>query len=276
MILVTGASGHVGRELVQALLALGEPVRGVTRAESGATLPPGAEQVTGDLNRPETLVPALEGVRGVFLLSGYQNFPQLLHEIDKSGVEQVVLLSSSAAPSDDLSNAVARYHILSEQAVRESGLPWTFLQPNSFMTNASQWAPQLRAGDVVTAPFAHARIASIDPRDVAAVAAQAFMERGHSGRSYRLSGPQSHTPEERVRVLGSVLGRNLRFEPQSNEDARTEMSGQMPAEYVDAFFRFFVEGTLDESEVLPAVKELIGRPARTFEEWARENADAFR
>jgi uncharacterized protein YbjT (DUF2867 family) len=275
MILVTGASGHVGSELITALLEAGEPVRGLTRSDK-LKLPPGAEQVTGDLNRPETLAPALDGVRGVFLLSGYQNFPQLLNAIDESGVEQVVLLSSSAAPSGDLTNAVARYHIVSEEAVRESGLPWTFLQPNSFMTNALQWAPQLRAGDIVTAPFAHARVASIDPSDIAAVAAQAFTTRGHSGRSYRLSGPQAHTPEERVEILSRVLGRKLRFEPQSHEDARTEMSGQMPVEYVDAFFRFFVEGTLDESAVLPAVQELTGRPARTFEAWARAHAAAFR
>jgi uncharacterized protein YbjT (DUF2867 family) len=275
MILVTGASGHVGSELIEALLEVGEPVRGVTRSDE-TTLPQGAEHITADLNHPETLVPALEGVRGVFLLSGYQNFPTLLDAIDRSGAEQVVLLSSSAAPSGDLTNAVARYHIESEEAVRESGLPWTFLQPNSFMTNALQWAPQLRAGDRVTAPFAHVRVASIDPRDIAAVAMQAFTTRGHSGRSYRLSGPESQTAEERVKILGHVLGRNLRFEPQSNEDARTEMSGQMPAEYVDAFFRFFVEGTLDESALLPAVEELTGRPPRTFEAWAREHAAAFR
>jgi uncharacterized protein YbjT (DUF2867 family) len=95
------------------------------------------------------------------------------------------------------------------------------------------------------------------------------------GRSLRLSGPESLYPADRVRILASVLGRDLRFEAQSNESAREEMSAAMPAEYVDAFFSFFVDGKLDESTVLPTVEEVLGRPPRRFEDWAREHADAF-
>jgi uncharacterized protein YbjT (DUF2867 family) len=174
-----------------------------------------------------------------------------------------------------MTNAVARYHILSEQAVRESGVPWTFLQPNTFMTNTLQWASQLEAGDVVRAPFADVRVATIDPHDVAAVAAEALTAGGHEGRSYRLSGPESLLPSDRIGVLGKVLGRDLRFEPQSNADARAEMSGAMPEEYVDAFFSFFADGELDESEVLPTVGEVTGRQPRSFEQWAIAHADAF-
>jgi uncharacterized protein YbjT (DUF2867 family) len=276
MILVTGATGNVGGELVRALARAGEGVRALIRSDADRPrLPAGVEGVVGDLNRPETLVPALDAVRGVHLLSGYADMPGLLAEIRRAGAERVTLQSSSAVPGGDMSNAVARYHILSEAAVRESGIAWTFLQPNSFMSNALQWVPQLQAGDVVRAPFPGVRVATIDPFDVAAVAMEALTSEVHEDRSYRLSGPESLLPADRVATLGAVLGRELRFQGQSDEEARAEMSAAMPAEYVDAFFSFFADGTLDESEVLPTVEEVTGRPPRTFEQWAREHSDAF-
>jgi uncharacterized protein YbjT (DUF2867 family) len=277
MILVTGATGNIGGEVVRALAGAGEEVRGlIRRDEARSRLPAGVEGVVGDLNRPETLSSALAGVRGVHLLSGYQDMPGLLAEIRSAGVEHVVLQSSSSVPGGDMSNAVARYHILSEAAVRESGVAWTFLQPNSFMSNTFQWLPQLQSGDVVRAPFAEVRVATIDPFDVAAVSAQALTSKGHEERSYRLSGPESLLPGDRVAVLAEVLGRDLRFEGQSDAEARAEMSEAMPAEYVDAFFSFFVDGKLDESQVLPTVEEVTGRPPRSFEQWARTHADALR
>lgn len=276
MILVTGATGNVGGEVVRALVSAGEEVRGLIRSDSDRSrLPAGVEAAVGDLNRPETLTSALAGVRGVHLLSGYDGMPELLAEARRAGVEHVVLQSSSAVPDGDLSNAVARYHILSEAAVRESGLSWTFLQPNSFMSNTLQWAPQLRAGDVVRAPFADAPVATIDPYDVAAVSALALTTRGHDGRSYRLSGPESLLPADRVRVLARVLGRDLRFEGQSDAEAREEMTAAMPVEYVDAFFSFFADGNLDESKVLDTVQQVTGRPPRSFEQWASAHTEAF-
>ena len=231
--------------------------------------------MAGDLDRPETLREALAGVRAAFLLSGYGNLPVTLAAIRAAGAERVVLLSSSSVPGGDMSNAVARYHILSEQAVRDSGLPWTFLQPNSFMSNTFQWLPQLQAGDTVRAPFADVRVATIDPDDLGAVAAEALTSAAHEGQTYRLSGPESLLPADRVRVLAKVLGRDLRFEAQPDADARAEMSAAMPSEYVDAFFSFFADGKLDESQVLPTVEELLGRPPRSFAEWARAHAEAF-
>jgi uncharacterized protein YbjT (DUF2867 family) len=273
-ILVTGSTGNAGSEVVKALLAAGEEVRAVVRsAERAADVPAGAEAVVGDLNRPDTL--PLTGVRAVFLLSGYRDMPVALAEMKRAGVERVVLLSSSSVPSGDMSNAVARYHIESEAAVRESGLGWTMLQPNSFMTNTYQWVPQLRSGDVVRAPFAGVRVATIDPADIAAVAVRALVSGEHDGRSYRLSGPESLLPADRVAILARVLGRDLRFEAQPDDEAREEMSAAMPAEYVDAFFSFFVDGKLDESEVLGTVAEVTGRAPGTFEAWVREHANAF-
>ena len=277
MFFVTGATGNVGAELVRALAAAGEAVRALIRRESDrASLPEGVEGVVGDLNRPETFSAALPGVRGVYLLSGYDGIVPALSEMRRVGVQRVVLQSSSAAPSGDTSNAVARYHIVSEQAVRDSGIAWTFLQPNSFMSNTLQWVPQLKAGDVVRAPFGDVRVATIDPYDIAAVATAALTSDAHAGRSHRLSGPEALLPAERLAVLGRVLGRDLRFVGQSDEEARTEMSEAMPAEYVEAFFSFFADGTLDEGEVLPTVREITGRAPRSFEQWATAHAEAFR
>jgi uncharacterized protein YbjT (DUF2867 family) len=275
MILVAGATGNVGSEVVRALLGAGEPVRALTRRD-GPALPPGAEPVTGDLDRPETLRPALAGARGVFLLSGYQDMPGLLAEVRRAGVERVVLLSGSSVDARRTDNPISRYMIRSEAAVHESGVPWTVLRPCAFASNTLQWAPQLRSGDVVRAPFADVPVAVIDPLDIGAVAATALSSGGHEGRTYRLSGPESIRPADRVRVLGAVLGRELRLEAQSDAEAREEMVRSMPAEYADTFIAFYGEGTLDESAVLPAVLEVTGRPPRTFEQWAVAHADAFR
>ena len=276
MILVTGATGNAGSAVAHALVEAGEPVRGLVRAGSEAALPDGVEPAVGDLNDADSVAPALHGISGVFMLSGYTGLERTLADARAAGVERIVLLSNAAAPSGDITNAVTRYHIESEAAVRESGLDWTFLQPRTFMTNTLQWAPQIRAGDIVRAPFGGVRVATIDPADIGAVAAAALTGEGHAGKAYPLTGPESLLPGERVAVLGEVLGRDLRFEAQSDEEARAEMGKAMPPEYVDAFMAFFAEGTLDESEVLPTVEEVTGRPPRSYREWATEHADAFR
>jgi uncharacterized protein YbjT (DUF2867 family) len=276
VILVTGATGNAGGGVVNGLLELGADVRGLVREGSESKLPNGVEAAVADLNDPESLRGPLEGVSAIFLLSGYDGIEESLALMRDAGVERVVLLSSSAAPTGDLDNAVARYHILSERAVRESGLPWTFLQPNSFMTNALRWLPQLEDGDTIRAPFADVAISTIHPDDVGAVAARALTTAEHEGRTYRLSGPEGLRPAEQVAILAKFSGRDLRFEAQTNEEARAEMEAAMPKAYVDAFFEFFVDGTVDETTVHPTVKEVTGREPRTFEDWAEANADAFR
>jgi uncharacterized protein YbjT (DUF2867 family) len=277
MILVFGATGNAGGAVVRELVAAGSEVRAVVRdpQRARAALPSGIEVVAGDLQDAGTLRPALAGVEAAFLLSGYDGIDALAPEMPAAGVERAVLLSSSAAPTGDMSNAVARYHIVSERAVRDSGLAWTFLQPNSFMTNTLQWVPQLRVGDVVRAPFADVAIATIDPADIAAVAVRALVAPGLESRSLRLSGPEALRPADRARILGAVLGRDLRFEAVPNDVARKEMTESMPAEYVDAFFSFFVDGTVDETTVQPTVREVLGREPRSFTDWATANAVTF-
>ena len=143
------------------------------------------------------------------------------------------------------------------------------------MANALRWRDQLRAGDVVREPFANVPVAVLDPQDIGEVAATALREDGHDGRTYVLSGPEALLPADRVRILGAALGRELRLEALSDADAREKMSAEMPAEYVDAFFDFYVDGNLDESQVQPTVEAVLGRAPRSFEQWAAAHADAF-
>jgi uncharacterized protein YbjT (DUF2867 family) len=276
MILVTGATGNVGAELVRALLDAAERVRALVRDSDSMRFPEGVQTVVGDLNKPETLGPALAGVRRLFLLPGYRDMPGLLAAADRAAVGRVVLLSSGAAADGNRSNAISRYMIDSETAVWDSGLAWTILRASGFMSNVLRdWLPQLRAGDVIRAPFADVPIAVIDPLDIAAVAATALRDQGHEGEIYRLTGPQALLPADQVAVLAAVLARDLRFEAQTDSEARAEMSASMPSEYVDAFFTYFADGTYDDSRVLPTVKQLTGRPPRTFEQWATAHGEAL-
>jgi uncharacterized protein YbjT (DUF2867 family) len=275
LILVAGATGNVGSELVGQLVGAGVQVRALVRS-ADANLPDGVHFAVGDLNEPNSLAHALEGAKGMFLLSGYRGLSALLKRAREAEVERVVLLSGGSAVASNVENAISRYMLDSEEAVRGSGLAWTILRPFAFMSNAMRWLPQLRAGDLIKLPFAEIANAVIDPHDIARVAAATLLDRGHDGQAYRLSGPESLLPADQVRVLAAVLERPLRSEPQSDEEARAEMSANMPAEYVAAFFSFYVDGTLDESQVIATVEKITGERPRTFEQWARLHADAFR
>jgi uncharacterized protein YbjT (DUF2867 family) len=277
MLLIGGATGTVGGEVVRNALEVGESVRALTRnpAAVAADAAPGVEYVAGDLNDPDSIAPLAAGVSGAFLLSGYADMPGLLAVFRAAGVPRVVLLSGSSADGGDPSNAISAYQMASEADVRASGLPWTILRPHAFHSNALRWLPQLRAGDVITAEFADVATSGIDPYDIGAVAVRALLSDAHEGQAYRLTGPEALRPADRVRILGEVLGRDLTFVAESDEDARARMEAEMPVEYVDAFFAFYVQGTLDESRVYPTVSDVLGRPPRTFEQWALDHASAF-
>src|SRR4051794_23742874 len=186
MILVTGASGNVGGELVTQLASAKHGVRALVRSLKAIARAANVETVVGDLDDPRSLAPALAGVRGVFLLGGYRDMPELLAEIRRAGVEHVVLLSSRSVVGGDLSNAIVRMWMTSEEAVRSSGVAWTLLHPSGFDSNALRWIPQLRTGDRVRLPFANAAVASIDPQDIASAAAVALTTTGHESKSYAL------------------------------------------------------------------------------------------
>lgn len=273
--LVTGATGNIGSAVVRALLEHGADVRALVRDGTSDTAAAGALLVPGDLDNPQSMRMALQGATGAFFLPGYAEMPGLYAVAKEAGVQHVVQLSGRSAASGDLTNAISAYMIRSEDAATRSGLDWTIVRPSAFHTNTFRWLPQLQAGDVVTSPFADVRVANIDPTDIGRVVAVALLGAGHNGQVYELSGPESLLPADRVRMLGEVLDRDLRFVPQSNDDARAEMLANMPAEYVDAFFNFYVDGALDESPVLSTVHELTRRDPRTFRAWATDHADAF-
>ena len=271
MILVTGATGNVGRVVVDAPGRAGQRVRALVREPTGLPV----EQAVGDLNRPDSLAAALDGVSGVFLLPGYRDMAGVVAGFRRAGVRRVVLLSSLAAVATDTRNAVSEYMISSEAAVRESGLAWTVLRPNAFMSNALRWLPQLRAGDVVKDAFADVPIASVDPYDIAAVAVRALLDSGHEERVHLLSGPERLLPADRLAVLADVLGRDLRFQALTDDEARADMAGRTPPEYIRAFFSFYRDKTIDESQIYPTVRQVTGQPPRTFRQWALRHRDAF-
>ncbi|WP_280353487.1 NAD(P)H-binding protein [Nocardia abscessus] len=275
MILVTGATGNVGAELVRTLSESGEQVRALVRDPAKAALAPGVEAVTGDLHRPETLADALEGVDGMFLLPGYNDLSGLLDRANNAGVRRVALLSGGSAALRNMDNAVSRYMTLSEDAVRASELSWTFLRPRSFMSNALRWLPQLAAGDVVRVQFPGVRVGAIDPADIAAVAAAALTRDGLEGQVLELTGPQALRPAEQVAVLAAVLNRPLVAHELGDDETEAELAATMPREYVDAFLNFFVEGALDEAKLYPTVEQVTGRSPRSFEQWTTAHAGEF-
>ncbi|WP_222854108.1 NmrA family NAD(P)-binding protein [Fodinicola acaciae] len=273
-ILVTGATGNVGGEVVRAVAAAGGKPRALVRNENRPVFQ-GAEVAVGDLNDPSSMAAALEGITGAFVLSGYADMTGLLAAIRDAGAKRVVQLSGGSAGLDNLDNAVTAYMARSEQAVRASGVPYTILRPSAFMSNTFEWTSQLAESDTVRAAFPDVAAAVIDPADIAAVAAAALVGGGHEGQTYRLTGPGALLPADRARILGEVLGRDISFVGLTNEQAREEMTAAMPVEYVNAFFNFYVEGALDESPVLPTVSDILGRPPRTFRDWCTTHAAAF-
>jgi uncharacterized protein YbjT (DUF2867 family) len=172
-------------------------------------------------------------------------------------------------------NAIADMWASTEDAVRASGVAATILRPSGFMSNALRWLPQLRAGDTVRTTFAEVPIAAIDPTDIAAVAAAALTDRVYAGADLELSGPTALTAAAQLAILGRALGRDLRLESVTGDDARAELARVFPPAFVDAQIRLFVDGEFDDSRVVSTVSDVLGRPAGTFEHWVASHASAF-
>jgi uncharacterized protein YbjT (DUF2867 family) len=274
MILVTGATGNVGQELVHALVARDEPVRALVRNPDSAAFPSPVDVAVADLRVPDAVAPALAGIRKLFLLGALAT-TDLLQRVRDAGVEHVVLLTSRCVVGGEPDNAITRMWLDAEAVVRSAGVPWTVLRPSGFHSNVLRWLPQLRHGDVVRAPWPDVPIASIDPADIAAVAATVLTQRGHEHTSPALSGPQPLTPGAQVDTLAQVLRRPLRYEPLDDRDARAQMAADTPAPVIDAFFRFFTDGEFDDSVLVDSVHEITGHQPRTFQEWARAHVPAF-
>lgn len=276
MILVTGATGTVGRALVDQLMAVGTPVRATTRHPGAAALPDGVEVVAADLGDPDSLAAAFAGVDRVFLLSAGSDGPQhdknLTEAAVRAGITHIVKLSALTAGDDTATDPISRWHRAGEETLRRSGVAWTFLRPTGFMSNALMWAPTIHSHGTVYAPFGAGRTAVIDPCDVAAVAATVLTEPGHENRAYPLTGPEALSPAEQVDVLADVLARPLRYVDVPPSAARQAMSkAGMPPVIADAVIALLATG-LDAAAAIvhPDVEKLTGTPPRTFRQWAQE------
>jgi uncharacterized protein YbjT (DUF2867 family) len=272
-ILVTGATGNVGAEVVNALASSTVGVRALIRSTENPALPANAEPVTGDLADPATLTAALTGVDALFLLPG---FPGAAEAAREAGVRRIVQLSGGSAANDDLTNAVTAYMAASEAELRATGLEHTVIRPAAFMANALRWLPQLRRGDTVSLQFPKVSTAYVDPADIGAVAARALLTDEWLGRVLVPTGPAALRPADLVATLADVLGRDLEAVPLTDEETRAQMEQDgTPQRYIDAFFDFYAAGSLDESKVLPTVEQVTGRPPRTFRQWAEAHAESF-
>jgi len=281
MIVVTGATGNVGRPLVQALAAAGEEVTAVSRrpADSGQRPAARVHHRQADPAEPDSLRPLLDGADALYLLiagGGAQLDPQALLDAAKTaGVRRVVLQSSQLTGSrpDAVSHAALRAF---ESAVRGSGLDWTVLRPGGFFSNAFRWAEQVREQRVLAAPFGDTALPLIDPADIAEAAATTLVEEGHTGRTYELTGPVPVTPRELAAAIGAAVGAPVRFVEQSRAEARAQLLQFMPEPVVEGTLDVLGAPSAAEQQVSPAVEQLIGRPPRSFAEWALRHAEAFR
>jgi uncharacterized protein YbjT (DUF2867 family) len=275
MILVTGGTGRIGRHLVSELSAHGEPVRAFAR--TAVPVPIGVDLVLGDLVEPTAVEPALEDVEAAFLL--WPQATAIGHggtvDLIASRVERVVYLSSLSVRTAP-NHPMAVIHADIERRLERAGAAWTFLRVGKLDSNALGYATPIRETGEVRLPYPAVGRAPIHEADVAAVAAALLLEDGRTRRALQPSGPKAMTEADIVRMIGEIVGRDIRIVEISPEESRAEMlaSGVTPhlADSALAYWRGLVE---EPEPVTTTVQEVTGRPARTFASWVRENADPF-
>jgi uncharacterized protein YbjT (DUF2867 family) len=280
MILVTGATGAVGSQVVASLVKAGAPVRALTRDVNKASFDPQVEVVVADCDKPETLPAALDGVERVFMLAPSHHAAahdaNVVKAAAEAGVKHLVKISGLGT-IDNAPDAISQWHLEGERSVRESGIPWTILQPGEFMSNTLYWTYGIKGYGVVREPSGDTRQSMIDPRDIGSVAAVVLTTDGHEGKSYPLTGPEALTPRERVARISAALGRELHFEELTPEAARENwlMLGA-PDELVGAVLDVLKDTSGRWARVYPAVEELTGRAPISFDQWLSDNLEAFR
>ncbi|MGH3612000.1 MAG: NAD(P)H-binding protein [Pseudonocardia sp.] len=265
-ILVTGATGNIGRMLVDHLLARGaSDVRALTNDRNRAALPAEVEVFTGYLRKIETVPAALEGVDRMYLAPTPDTVGEVVALARQAGVRHIV----------DLSGEPESWWGSVAEAVEASGIEWTHLCPWDFMENATSWAPQIRATGAVREPYPKSASAPIAMDDIAAVAATVLLEDTHASHAYTLTGPETLTRVELVRQLGDALGRHLPFIEVSRDEAVDVLAASMGENagwYVDNVLAGFDEQPVTATRI---VEEITGRPATTFAQWARDHAHQF-
>lgn len=281
MILVTGATGNVGGQAVAQAHWAGLPVRALVRDPARADFPAGVEAVRGDLADPATLGAAFAGVSEVFLvwpLPTADTAPAVLDAAIAAGVRRIAYVSAwgAADDPDEEPEGILSFHTAIERLLRASPLEWTLLRAGGFAANTLHWADQIRAGDVVHAPYAQAGRSLIHEADVAAVGLRALTHEGHAGQTYHLTGPETLTQAEQVRTIGAALGRDVRFEESPPSVAREAyVAAGLPPSFADGILEAHAELVTHPEPVTDTVAEVTGRKARTYAEWAHDHAADF-
>ncbi|WP_217168925.1 SDR family oxidoreductase [Streptomyces sp. AC512_CC834] len=279
MIVVTGATGNIGRPLTQALTEAGHEVTAVSRHTTA--VPNGARHVAADLAEPAGLRPALDGAKALFLLlSGDLHATgaspaDIIGEAAAVGVRRVVLLSTLGVVTRPFGSTRIAMREL-EDTLRESGLDWAILRPGGFASNALWWAESVRTQQVVAAPFGDIGVPIIDPADIAAVAAACLLDDRHTGAAYELTGPAVITPRGQAEAIATALGSPVRFHELTRDEAEAAMAQSMPAELANDTLDILGSPSPAELRVSPDVERVLGRAPRPFADWAARNVDAFR
>lgn len=279
MIVVTGATGNIGRPLTQALAEAGEQVTAVSRHT--AAVPDGVRHMVADLAEPAGLKPALTGAKALFLLlsgdlhAAGASPADIIGEAKAAGVRRVVLLSTLGVVTRPFGTTRIAMRAL-EDTLRESGLEWAILRPGGFASNALWWAESVRTQGVVAAPFGDVGVPVVDPADIAAVAAACLLEDRHTGGAYELTGPEVITPRRQAADIAAALGSPVRFHQLTREEAKAGMSRSMAAELADDTLDILGSPSPAELRVSPDVQRILGRAPRPFADWAARHVDAFR
>jgi uncharacterized protein YbjT (DUF2867 family) len=281
LITVTGATGNIGRTLVDLLAAAGEAVVAVSRTPQPASAAPGVRWAEGDTANAASLAPALDGARAVFLvvpgeLNSHGEAPStLLDVVARARPERVVLVSSQVVGTRPEATSHARLAQY-EAAVRACGLPFAILRPCGFSSNAFAWAETVRTQRTVYAPFGDVALPALDPADIAAVAAAALLERGPAARTYELTGPDLISPREQAEVLADALGEPVRFVEVSRDDAFAAMTRFMAPDMAEGALAVLGAPVPAEQKISPDVEAVLHRPAGSFAGWVARNLPAFR
>jgi uncharacterized protein YbjT (DUF2867 family) len=279
-VLIVGATGRIGRLVVDELVGTDVPVRALTRQPATAELPADVEVVFGDLTEPVSLDAALRDVGAVFLVwtAAPGTAPAVIEQI-ASHAERLVFLSSphqTPHPFFQQPNPMADLHANIERLIADAGIESTIVRPGMFTSNVVHWwGPSIRAGAEVRWPYGAAETAPIDERDIAAVAARALYEDGHAGGDYVLTGPESLSQADEVSIIGDAIGRRIRFVDLSPEEFRRETAQTWPAPVVDMLLTAWGATIGQPAFVTSTVLDVLGSPPRTFAEWAADNAAAF-
>ncbi|MFE6049235.1 SDR family oxidoreductase [Kitasatospora sp. NPDC056446] len=279
MIVLTGATGNIGRPLTQALAEAGREVTAVSRRP--AAVPNGVRHLAADLAEPAGLRPALAGAEALFLLlsgdlhAAGASPADIIGEAVASGVRRVVLLSTLGVVTRPFGSTRIAMRAL-EDTVRESGLEWAILRPGGFASNALWWAESVRTQRQVAAPFGDTGVPIIDPADIAAVAAACLLDDRHNGGVYELTGPEVITPRGQAAAIAAALGSPVRFHELSRDEAKAAMARSMPAELADDTLDILGSPNPAEVRVSPDVQRVLGRDPRPFADWAARNVAAFR